>query len=171
VLADTNIALRGDAFDDVGRPLSGRQLVWTSNGRTVGRGKILDVPAYRLGRRLELSARDRSGRLGRDALRLKATRVSPIFTTLTAQRLPRRSRTIRLRLASSLPGRVRITGSGIRPRRARIATRVERVRIALRGRVRQRYRLKLTLRAFGGSTRQTMAVSRGRVAIAPPSRR
>ena len=100
ILGDTNLALQGEAFDDRGKLLGGKKLVWTSGKRKLGKGQSLDVPVYKVGRTIKLTATDSSKRKGTAKLKLKVKKVAPLLTLLTPGRLGKQSKRIRLRLAA-----------------------------------------------------------------------
>ncbi len=160
VLGDTMVTLQGQAFDDHGRRLRGRRLVWTSKGRRIGRGESADVPAYRLGRRVTLTARDRSGRRGTDAVRLRVRKVAPVLTTLRAGRLSRAARRLRLQVAASLPARVRVSGRGVKRQFVKVGPKRSHLILKLVGKRRDNYRLRLQVSAAGRASSTALDVTR-----------
>ena len=160
VRSDTNLVLEGQAFDDAGRPIPARRLQWRSGKRRLGRGARVDVEAHRLGRTVTLRARDSAGRVGSDSARLRIQRVAPFFTSLVASTYGRGAKAIRLRVGSSLPGRLTVTGAGLRRTRARVRPRERTVRVRIRGAARESYTLRLALSAGGRRTAQQVTVAR-----------
>ena len=160
VRADAPVLLEGSAFDDAGNPIPGRRLEWSSGKKRLGRGESADALAYELGRQVTLQARDSAGRAGSDRIRLRIEKVSPIFTALDARRLGARSKEIDLRVASSLPGTLSVSGKGVRGEREGVGPKEETIEIGIRGSVRDAYALKLKLSAAGKRTSQTLQVDR-----------
>jgi hypothetical protein len=157
---DAMIVLEGSAYDDHGRLLSGRNLVWRSRGRVVGRGTRVDAPAYRLAARVVLEVTDRFGREVRRVLRLGIRKVAPGFTKLSAKPLRRGARRIGLRVAATIPGSLTVSGRGVQRTQAPTATRTRTISVPLTSAARATYTLRLRLRAGGKSTAQTLIVRR-----------
>jgi hypothetical protein len=155
VRSDTNLVLEGQAFDDAGRPIRARRLQWRSGKRRLGRGARIDVEAHRLGGTITLRARDSAGRVGSDSARLRIQRVAPFFTSLSAGTF---GRGIRLRVGSSLPGRLVVSGPGLRRASARVRPNERTVRVRFRGTRRDSYTLRLRLKAGGRTTAQQLVV-------------
>ncbi len=162
VLSDTNLSLSGQAFDDRGKPITGKQLIWSSGGKRLGKGESVDAPVYRLGRSIKLTARDYAGRRSSDSLKLKLRKVAPLFTTLDASKLGKRSRKLRLQLAATVPSKLTVSGKGVRSTRTRLGTGEKRLKLRLKGKPRKKVKLKLKLKASGKGTRETLVVRRGR---------
>jgi len=112
VAADATLSLRGHAFDDAFRPLPARRLRWVDRGRVIGRGAGLGVAGLSPGTHLiRLVARDHSGRDGSAAIRMRVLAVRPFFTTFAAPaKLGRRSRAVRLQLATNVSATLRVAG-------------------------------------------------------------
>jgi hypothetical protein len=162
VRADTNVVLDGTAFDDAGKPIAGKRLRWSSGKRRLGRGARVDADVHELGRTITLRARDSAGRVGTARIRLRIDRVAPFFTALTAKRLVRGSRAIKLRVGTSMPGRLVGSTAGARTTRARVALEQRTVTIPIKGAARRSYRLKLRLSAGGKRLTQPFVVRRAR---------
>lgn len=160
LLGDTVMVLEGSVVDAIGQPLRGKRLVWRSKGRRLGSGEQIGVPAHRLGRKVILVARDRAGNRGKDTVRFKVRKVKPLFTTLAAKPLAKRSRKLRLRVASTLPGRVIVKGAGLRRTRARLGERPRTVVVRTVGKRRKAYTAKLKLKSGGRATRERLVVNR-----------
>lgn len=104
---DAGLVLRGEAFDDAGRSLSGRRLVWRDGRRVLGRGAAVIAHGVRSGD-VSLTATDRFGRSSRARVRVKMHPAPAFLTTLRA--VGRRGRSVRLRVAASRPGTLRVRG-------------------------------------------------------------
>jgi hypothetical protein len=161
VRADAPVVFEGSAFDDAGEEIPGKRLEWTSGKRRLGRGTSADARAYELGREVTLSAQDSARRVGTARVRIKVQKVAPIFTTLEAKSLKRKGKEIELRVASSLPSSLSVTGKGVRREREPVGPKEERIDLSLNGRSRDSYALKLKLSAQGKRTSQTFTVDRG----------
>ena len=161
VTGDAMVLLEGQAFDDSGGALTGNRLRWRSGNETVGRGEAISVPAYELRRSVVLTATDRFGRSGSDRIRLAFDKVTPIFTTLIPGPLSAGARTLKLRVAASLPAKLTVTGQGVRKGTEAIGPEPEKVKVALTGQPQPSYDLALKLRAGGRQGQQSLTVQRG----------
>jgi len=155
------VALEGQAYDDRGRPIRGSGLRWLAGGRTVARGERATVHAGLLARRLILRATDYRGRTGRAAATLRIRRPKPLFLNLTAGRLGPRSRRLRLRVASTVPARVTISGRGVRRISRPVSKKPRRVLVPVTA-GRRALRLRVRLVADGKATTVFLSVRRGR---------
>jgi hypothetical protein len=160
LLGDATIVLEGTGVDATGKPLVSKRLVWKSKGKRLGRGERIGVPAYRLGRTVTLTGRDRSGARGKDKARFKIRKVAPLFTTLDAKQLRAKARKLELRLASSLPGKLIAGGKGLKRARVRVGPATKTVKVATKGRRRGNYAVKLKLMSQGRTTREKRGVNR-----------
>src|SRR5207302_2944857 len=102
---DAPLFLSGQAFDDRLRMLTGRHLRWMLGRRLLGTGAQITVTGLPAGRRrIELIATDAAGRRGRASLYVGLRAARPLFLVLATRHTARRTaRTLRLRIASSLP--------------------------------------------------------------------
>jgi hypothetical protein len=112
IRADATLVAEGDAYDDAGRRLGGRSLTWRLGARVVGHGRQVskvDLPAGR--RRLQLSARDRRGRVGSASVTVRVLPVAPRFVVLNAPRsISREALRLGLRVATNVTATLRIGG-------------------------------------------------------------
>ena len=126
VRADQLVLLEGSAFDDTGRPLTGKRLRWFADRRSLGSGTGSASRAWRR-RAHDPARRDRRAR----ALRGRPPTVSvaavrPQFLLFDApERVARGTRSTRIRAASTVAATLRIGGRsyavGRTPRRVRVA--------------------------------------------------
>ena len=110
VRADESLYLAGRAADDQQVPLGGRSLRWRLGRRILGRGSQISAPGLPAGqRRIVLEARDRNGRVGRTSIPVTVLAVAPRVISLSRPaRLGSTARFVNLRLATSIPARLRI---------------------------------------------------------------
>ena len=161
VLGDTMLTFEGSAIDDRLRPITGKRLVWESAGERIGTGGQISAPVYELGRTVKLTATDYARRHGAATVKLKIVRVAPLLTTLEAGALSSGGRTVKLRVASTLPSTLTVSGTGIERESAEVGTKPETVKVALDRELLAEYSLKLKLRGDGRTTRQVLTVARG----------
>jgi hypothetical protein len=159
LLGDTHLSLTGYGYDDAGKPLKPKRLRWSSAGKRLGKGESVDAPVHKLGRTVKLIAVD-GDRKGTDKLRLKVKKTSPVFTTLRPGKLGRRASSLKLRAAASLPGKLKVSGKGVKRLSKKVSTKTRRYGVKLRGR-RGSYKLKLKLSASGKRSVTTLKVARG----------
>jgi hypothetical protein len=138
-------ALSGYAVDDAGHVVPDRRLHWFAGHRRLGRGGSLSVLGLPAGGRvrLRLVATDRRGRRGSASIVVEVTGHPPRFIELTGRRAGARS--LRLRVASSIPARLRVSGAHVRRHRSRVGPAARTVRVRLRGRAGRRVRVRLRL--------------------------
>lgn len=110
IAAGAAVSLRGDAFDDTGRPLTGKALTWLVGKRVVARGPLVSVAGLGAGtRKLVLRARDRNGRTGTATMTIKVTPRTPQFTVVKGPKsLSRKVRKVVLTVAAAFESRLRV---------------------------------------------------------------
>ena len=139
--------LLGSAFDDHARRLRGRALTWFAGRKRLGSGEQLTVrlPAGRY--RLRLVARDRDGRAGVAALKVRVRRDPLRITRIGYKaRVSRRTRKLAVTIRTSAPATLRARG-----RRFRLGARARRVVLPLPRRPAAGVlRIPVTLVASGG---------------------
>jgi hypothetical protein len=158
--ADAPLNLSGSAFDDAGRRLRGRALVWRSGGAVLGRGEDITIVAGEVrGGRVTLEARDRHGRIARLGRRLRIDAVQPFFLALSAKRPRRRAATLALRVSANVPATLTVTGRGVRRTIVPVARPTSTVRVPIDP-PRKTFRLRLRLAASGLATVARVDVAR-----------
>ena len=163
VRADQTVGLQVAARDDRGKAIRGRARVrWYDGKRLLARGASTAVTALRAGTRsLRVVVRD--GRGGETVVRqrVRVTAVTPQLLALKApERVRRGARRLTLRVQSSVPAKLRITGAGVRRAGAVDVSRTPR-RVQVRlvpGR--RALDLDVRLRAGGRSRSAELAVAR-----------
>jgi hypothetical protein len=108
---DASLQLRGIAFDDLAKRITAkRRLTWSTRGKVIGRGSSVSVSGLAPGNRtITLAARDRAGHTGRASVRVKVRAAAPRFLVLAAPaKVAQTARSFKLKVASSLPGTLRI---------------------------------------------------------------
>ena len=159
IVGDGHLTLTGYGYTDESEPLGPKELLWRSGKRKLGTGATVDAPVYKLGRTVELIARD-GKRTGSATLKLKVKKVAPVLTTLDAGKLTATATKVELELASSLPASLKIGGKGVKPLRKKIGTKARSFNVKLRGK-KPSYTLKLSLAAAGKRSTTTVEVGRG----------
>jgi hypothetical protein len=157
VRADATLYLSGDAYDETGEFIDqARRYTWFDGRRRLGRGPRVDVNGLRPGTHvLRLRVRDRRGRTGSDSVRVKAVRVKPDFTVLTAPgSISRNARSVKLRVASTYPATLVAGG-----RRFRVAREPRSVRVRVRPGSKP-LRLRLRLRSGKASAARVLRIGR-----------
>jgi hypothetical protein len=168
VRADATFPLQGAAFDDAGRPLTGRHLSWyagrrrlrhgraAGGRRLLGHGEHLTLRGLPVGTRsIRLLATDGHGRTSKVTLRLK---VVPVPPTLLHARAPAHisatARRVRIVVASNVRAVLKIAGARHRvgPKRRTITIHIHPGRSLLR--------LKYTLKSPGGVMKATYVAAR-----------
>jgi hypothetical protein len=158
--ADAPLNLSGRGFDDAGAALRGKRLTWRSGGAVLGRGEELTVQAGEVqGGRVTLEVRDRHGRVARDRARVDVNQVKPYFVSATVARPGRRATSVVVRVASTSPATLTVTGKGVSRTTARVGQDVERVRVPIR-RGQRSFTLALKLTAGSFVTEVPLAVAR-----------
>jgi hypothetical protein len=109
---DAPLVLSGQAFDDKGTMLTGKRLRWLAGRRVLGTGRSISATGLTPGRRtITLVARDHFGRTGRRSVKVAITGARPLFLVLKAPAtIKRKARSVRLKVASTLPGRLVVRG-------------------------------------------------------------
>jgi hypothetical protein len=153
--ADQPLNLEGVAFNDRSQALPDRRLQWFDGRRAIGRGHRLSLLTLRPGKHtIRLLARD-GDRTGQDSIRVRVSAVKPAFLVLQAPgSISRKARRVTIRAAASLPGTLSIGG-----RRFDIDRRTRRFRVPVRP-GKSKLKLKLALKAGGGTTRAQLSVAR-----------
>ena len=154
--ADEPINLEGVGFDDRSKSLSGGRLRWFDRREPLGHGSRMSLLELSPGKHtIELVATDRSGRKGRDSVRVTVTPVKPAFIFLAAPKsVSRRAHRVTIRAASSLAGNM-VIGKfryAIDRRTRKFPVRVKPGPAPLH--------LKLTLNAGGKSTSAKLTITR-----------
>ena len=151
--------LVGSARDERGRRLRGAALSWHADGRRLGSGERLTAILGAGKVKLQLRARDARGR---DGIATRSLFVAPVTLQIKTLRAPERlgvgARSIKVRIATSVPAMLRAGG-----RRFRLDTSTRTVRIPLPGRSRPGVvRLRLAIAAKGPrqpTLRETIVVA------------
>ena len=156
VRSDGLLLLEDAAFDDAGRPLTGRRLRWFAGSRLLGSGEQLSTRSLPLGARsIRLVATDSLGRSAVASVALHVTAVRPEFLTLEAPAtVTRTAKALRLRVATTAPATLRIGG-----RRYATGRTPRRISVPIAGRA-STIRLAYTLLAHGKATRGRVQVRR-----------
>ncbi len=159
---DAPLFLFGQAFDDRPVALTGRRLRWAIGRRTLGTGEQISPARLPAGRhRVDLIARDRSGRTARDSVIVNLTGARPLFLTLEAPASARRStRTLRLRVASSFTATLTVSGAGGRAQRFSVNRKSRRLTLRIPRSSRRTLTLRLTLRAGKQTSTRVLTVRR-----------
>ncbi len=160
-LNDAPLGLDGQAFDDSSRMLTGRRLRWMLGRRLLGTGARITVSGLPAGRhRIVLVATDRSGRSGRASVEVVLRGSRPVFIVLSAPRSAnRRARSLRLKVASSLPTTLVVRVPGLRAQRFKVGRGTRRLTVRIR-RGHTTLQLKLSLGAGGLTRKVGIAVQR-----------
>ncbi|MCW3013646.1 MAG: hypothetical protein JWO02_738 [Solirubrobacterales bacterium] len=110
VEAGSGVTLRGEAFDDAGRALSGPALTWRVGKRTIARGDLVVAAGLPPGRqRIVLQAKDRAGRTSIATVLVQMTPRPPLFLALKGpSRLRANARTLTLTVVASYASRLSI---------------------------------------------------------------
>jgi virginiamycin B lyase len=158
VLETDTLPLRGSAFDDTGRPLTGPHLTWYLGKRRIGRGELSSVQGLKPGNiTIRLLATDSHGRSAQAVLHLHVTAVRARYLLFDAPILVSpKARRVAIRVASSAPATFTIAGKSYAVgQSARTITFVVR-------RGKSLIRLRCTLRSRGGVIRGTYVALRAR---------
>ena len=163
---DAPLAFRGQAYDDRSALLSGRKLRWFIGKRPIGTGAEISPVGLPAGRHtIVLEARDGAGRAARDSVTIRFTAAPPLFLELDApDSVGRKARSLRLRVASSVPAKLAVSGAGGTQRFA-----VGRKERMLRVRIPRRSRsinLRFELKAGGRTSKRTLLSAAARRARA-----
>jgi hypothetical protein len=158
VLATATLLLRGVAFDDTGRALSGGRLRWYAGSRLLGRGDALTQRGLTPGATtIRLLATDSHGRTTQATLRLRVKAVAATYIVFDAPLIvAHRARSVRIVVAST--ARATFT---IAHRRYAVTSRPRTITLALpRGPA--FFRFPCTLASPGGAVRGAYVGVRGR---------
>jgi hypothetical protein len=157
VLQMALLPLQGSAYDDAGRPLTGRHLTWYLDRRRIGRGEFALAAHLRAGNTtIRLVATDSHGRKAQAVLPLHVKAVAARYLLFDAPLLvSRRARTVKIRIAASGPATFTIVG-----RRYAVGLRLRSITVHIR-RGKQPLRLPCSLRSPGGVVKGTYVALRG----------
>ena len=160
--SDAPLVLSGQASDDRAKPLTGRRLTWRLGGRVLGSGERISAAGLPAGtHRLELVARDSAGRTSRASVMVVLTAARPLFLTLSAPRVVKRTaRSLRLRIASSQPGNLVVRAVGLRTQRFAVSRKARRLTLRI-PRSAKPLNLRLSLTSGTGSSSTRLLVTRG----------
>ena len=158
---DAPLALSGQSTDDRDRALTGRRLRWLLGKRVLGTGERISPAGLPPGRhRIVLEARDRSGRVGRDSVAVTLTGARPLFLKLKAPaRVSRNARAVHVRVASTLPARLSVSGAGGRRQRFAVDRHTRTLTVRLRRGTRP-LALRFSLRSGRATNAQTLTLAR-----------
>ncbi len=133
-LNDAPLGLEGQAFDDSSRMLTGPRLRWMLGHRLLGTGGRITVTGLPAGRhRIVLVATDRFGRTGRASVEVVLRGSRPVFIALAAPRsAKRKARSLRLKVASSLPVPLVVRVPGLRAQRFTVGRSTRRLTVRIR---------------------------------------
>ena len=162
VRRDATLLLRGEALDERSQTLPRRNVRWYDGRRLLGRGAQLGVGGLTAGRhRLRLQGIDGAGRRASARVTVRVQAVAPLFLALDPPRAARRrGGRLSVRVASSLPARLRVTGARVRPSRFSVGARRRAVPVRYRA-GRAPLVLRLALTADGKTTRAELVLPRG----------
>jgi hypothetical protein len=157
VRADEMLPLQGSAFDDRSRPIAGRHLRWYLGKRLVGIGKNAALHGMHPGNTtIRLVATDTHGRSAQATIPLRVSAVAARYLLFDAPLLvSARARTIRFRVASTMPATFTIAG-----RHYKVAAKPRTITIPIR-RGRSPLVLRCSLRSRGGVVNGMYVVLRG----------
>lgn len=158
---DASLYLAGRAVDDRSYPLTGRRLRWLDGRRLLGRGGSISVSALRPGRHtIRLVARDRFGRTGSARVKVRLKAAAPRFLRVKVPtRLRRKARRLTIRLSSTIPATLRVSGKRVQRKRGRLSRRLKPVAVRVK-RGSEELRVRLRLSAGGKKTIRTLRVAR-----------
>jgi hypothetical protein len=154
--ATAALDLAGTAFDDSGRRLTGRSLVWHAGGQILGHGSMITTVALAAGRhRVTLTARDRTHRTGSATVTVTILPAPPVLTLLKApHRISAKARSVTLRLATLAGDQLRIGR-----RRVLLSRSPKKIRVSVK-RGRKTLVLALVLRSGRYATRTSVSILR-----------
>jgi hypothetical protein len=160
---DAPLLLSGQAFDERSRQLTGRQLRWMLGRRLLGTGTQITVSGLPAGRdRIDLLARDRSGRVGRASAVVTLGAARPLFLKLRTPRAVRRTaRSLRITVSSSVSATLIVETPGVRMQRFSVDRRTRGLTVRIRTE-RKAVSLRLVLAAGGKRNAQVLVVRRRR---------
>jgi hypothetical protein len=160
---DAPLLLSGQAFDDHSHVLAGGHLRWMLGRRRLGIGAQTTVTGLPPGvHRIDLLARDSTGRVGRASVIVRLDAARPLFLTLTTPRSVRRSaRSLRFAVSSSLPATLIVQAPGLRSQRFSVGRRTRRLIVRIHS-GRKALSLRLILSAARKRNVQVRLVARRR---------
>jgi hypothetical protein len=160
---DAPLLLSGRAFDDRSRQLTGRHLRWMFRRRLLGTGAQITATGLPAGRdRIDLLARDKSGRVGRASVVVRLGAARPLFLKLRTPRSIRRAvRSMRITVSSSVSATLIVHVPGLRPERFSVDRRARGLTLRTRP-GRKAVSLRLVLAAGGKRNTQVRVVERRR---------
>ena len=141
--------LRAVAHDDRRAAIRSRRRVsWFDGRRRIARGALTSATGLSPGRRrLRVVVRDGRGNVGRAGV---VVRVRPVRPQLLGLRVPGRisprARSLRLRVRTTVPAALRVSGTGRRSRAVKVSRAARRVTVKVK-RGRRDLRLRLTVKA------------------------
>ncbi len=131
------LVLTGSAFDDAGKPLSGRALTWRSGRQTLGTGQHVTALTLAAGRHLiTLTARDPEGRSATASIPVTIEPSPPALRTLSIpSHVSVKARSMTIRIAALAPATLTLPGVRVlvqrKPRLVRVPIRPGRSPLAL----------------------------------------
>jgi hypothetical protein len=130
---DAPLLLSGQAFDDHSRVLAGGRLRWMLGRRRLGTGAQITATGLPPGvHRIDLVARDSTGRVGRASVIVRLDAARPLFLKLTTPRSVRRSaRSLRFTVSSSLAATLIVQAPGLRAQRFSVGRRTRRLTVRI----------------------------------------
>jgi hypothetical protein len=156
VLQTSILPLRGNAFDDARRPITGRQLTWYLGKRRIGHGEFVIAQHLQPGNTtIRLVATDRHGRRAQAILRVHVNAVAARYLLFWAPlRVSPRARSVRITAATTVPATLVIAGKGyaLGPRERTITVHIRPGHTLLV--------LPCSLRSRGGVIRDTYVAAR-----------
>ncbi len=116
IMSDSALLLSGSSVDDRGRPIT-QQLTWFAGKKRIAAGSVASTVGLAPGKRvpIRLVAKDAAGRKGSAKVRIHVRAAKPRILELKAPpRLRRKAKRVVIKLRSSLPSRISITGKGVK---------------------------------------------------------
>jgi len=158
VLATATLLLRGSAFDDAGRPITGRHLRWYLGRRLIGFGERVTESNLTSGATMiRLVATDARGRSAQSSLPLRVSAVAAHYLVFDAPLLvSTRARSIRIEVAATAKAAFTIAG-----RRYSVGPQLRAITVRIRP-GKSLLRFDASLRSPGGVDRGTYFVFRAR---------
>ena len=116
VRAGSTLLLKGSAFDDADRPLTGRHLKWYAGKKLVGHGELLSVMSLAPNvKSIRLVATDARHRSSQAVLALKVIAAPPAFLVARAPtHIRATAKRVRIVVASTVPSVLTISGGHYR---------------------------------------------------------
>jgi hypothetical protein len=156
IAADAPLTLTGSARGAFGRPLAASRLRWFDGRRRIGRGASVVVRSLSPGRHKLRLVATQGGSTGSASRRVTVQGVAPLFLVreVPASIAPR-AKSVRIRIASTVAATLRAGG-----RRYRVGPRAKTVKVKVKPGTAP-LSLRLTLRAGGKATAETVTIARG----------